>query len=195
MFPTETDILVVGAGPTGLTLATTLQQAGIRHVLIDKLSEGQNSSRAAVIHAHTLEALESISVADQLAERGIKLSTFSIRDRDRALVSLAFDTLASKHAYLLMLPQNVTERVLAARYLSLGGTIHRGITATTVNQSRDGVQVAVATQTGERLIRARYVVGADGMHSQVRAAAGIKFEGAAYPESFVLADVHMDWPL
>src|SRR5437588_7383 len=132
MFPTETDVLIVGAGPTGLTLAITLQQAGIRHVLIDKLSERQNTSRAAVIHAHTLEALDSIGVADQLAERGLKLSTFSIRDRDRALVSLAFDTLASKHAYLLMLPQDVTERVLSDRYVALGGTINRGLTATMV---------------------------------------------------------------
>src|SRR5215468_2845332 len=102
MLPTDTDVLIVGAGPTGLTLAIALQQAGVRHLLIDKLAEGQNTSRAAVIHAHTLEALEPLGVADQLAERGLKLSTFSIRDRDRALVSLAFDTLASKHAYLLM---------------------------------------------------------------------------------------------
>ena len=58
MFPSETDVLIVGAGPTGLSLAATLQQAGIRHVLIDKLAEGQNTSRAAVIHAHTLEVLE-----------------------------------------------------------------------------------------------------------------------------------------
>ena len=110
MFPSETDVLIVGAGPTGLSLAATLQQAGIRHVLIDKLAEGHNTSRAAVIHAHTLEVLESIGVADPLAARGLKLSTFRIRDRDRALLSLPFDTLASRHAYLLMLPQDVTEK-------------------------------------------------------------------------------------
>jgi 2-polyprenyl-6-methoxyphenol hydroxylase-like FAD-dependent oxidoreductase len=62
MLPTETDVLIIGAGPTGLALATTLQQAGIRHVLIDKLAEGQNTSRAAVIHAHTLDVLDSIEV-------------------------------------------------------------------------------------------------------------------------------------
>ena len=77
-------------------LAATLQQAGIRHVLIDKLAEGHNTSRAAVIHAHTLEVLKSIGVADQLAARELKLSTFRIRDRDRALLSLPFDTLRER---------------------------------------------------------------------------------------------------
>ena len=69
-FPTETDVLIVGAGPTGLSLAITLQQAGIRHVLIDKLAEGQNTSRAAVIHAHTLDVLETLGVTDQLPHAG-----------------------------------------------------------------------------------------------------------------------------
>jgi 2-polyprenyl-6-methoxyphenol hydroxylase-like FAD-dependent oxidoreductase len=195
MLPAETDVLIIGAGPTGLALAATLQQAGIRHVLIDKLAEGQNTSRAAVIHAHTLDVLDSIGVADRLTAQGLKLPTFSIRDRDRPLLSLPFDTLDSKHAYLLMLPQDVTEKTLADRLTALGGTIYRGVAATSVQQTADRVQVSVASQDGESAIRARYVVGADGMHSKVRAAADIEFEGAPYAESFVLADVHMDWPL
>jgi 2-polyprenyl-6-methoxyphenol hydroxylase-like FAD-dependent oxidoreductase len=195
MFPTETDVLIVGAGPTGIALAATLQQSGVPHLLIDKLAEGLSTSRAAVIHAHTLEVLESIGVADQLAARGLQLSTFRIRDRDRALLSLPFDTLASPHACLLMLPQDVTEKVLADRLTALGGVIHRGIAATLVKQSEAGAEVRVVSPAGEQTIRARYVVGADGMHSGVRAAAGIVYEGAAYPESFVLADVEMDWPL
>jgi 2-polyprenyl-6-methoxyphenol hydroxylase-like FAD-dependent oxidoreductase len=195
MLPTETDVLIVGAGPTGLALAIMLRQAGIRHVLIDKLAEGQNTSRAAVVHAHTLEVLETIGVAGELTDRGLKLSTFSVRDRDCALLSLPFDTLASKHAYLLMVPQNVTEKVLAERLRFVDGTIQRGVTATRLEQSKRGVRVTVSSPTGESMIQARYVVGADGMHSMVRAAAGIAFEGAAYAESFVLADVHMHWPL
>ena len=71
----------------------------------------------AVIHAHTLDVLDSIGVADSLATQGIKLSTFTIRDRD-----FPFDTLASKHAYLLMLPQDATEKTLADRLAALGGT-------------------------------------------------------------------------
>jgi 2-polyprenyl-6-methoxyphenol hydroxylase-like FAD-dependent oxidoreductase len=195
MLPQETDVLIVGAGPTGLSLAITLQQAGIRHMLIDKLAEGQNTSRAAVIHAHTLDVLESLGVTDQLAARGRKLSTFCIRDRDRALLSLPFDTLASKHAYLLMLPQDITEKVLAERLIALGGVVHRGVAATAVKQSAEGAQVSVSSQAGESTIRARYVVGADGMHSTVRAATGIAYEGAPYGESFALADIHMDWQL
>jgi 2-polyprenyl-6-methoxyphenol hydroxylase-like FAD-dependent oxidoreductase len=94
-----------------------------------------------------------------------------------------------------MLPQDVTEKTLADRLAALGGTIYRGVAATSVQQTADRVQVSVASQDGESAISARYVVGADGMHSKVRAAADIKFEGAPYSESFVLADVHMDWPL
>src|SRR5262245_7620133 len=170
MLPAETDVLIVGAGPTGLALAATLQQAGIRHVLVDKLAEGQDTSRAAVIHAHTLDVLESIGVADRLAQNGLKLSTFSIRDRDRSLLSLPFETLASKHAYLLMVPQDATERILADRLTALGGTIHRGVTATAISQGAGGAQVSVTSEAGESTIRARYVVGADGMHSKVRTA-------------------------
>jgi 2-polyprenyl-6-methoxyphenol hydroxylase-like FAD-dependent oxidoreductase len=164
-------------------------------VLIDKLAEGQNTSRAAVVHAHTLDMLERIGVADRLVERGLKIPTFRIRDRDRALLDLQFGSLASRHAYVLMVPQDVTETVLAERLIALGGTVHRGHAATQVTQSPDGVQVTVASPGGERTIRARYVVGGDGMHSVVREAAGIAFEGARYEESFVLADIHMDWAL
>jgi 2-polyprenyl-6-methoxyphenol hydroxylase-like FAD-dependent oxidoreductase len=195
MLASETDVLIIGAGPTGLSLAIALQQAGIAHLLIDKLASGQNTSRAAVIHAHTLEALEPLGVTDQLAARGLKLKHFRIRDRDRALLDLSFDRLNSRHPYLLMLPQDVTEAVLAERLAALGGTIHRGITATAVHQTDEAAQVTVMTAAGERTIRARYVVGGDGMHSTVRGATAIDYAGSRYAESFVLADVHMDWAM
>ena len=129
MLPDKTDVLIVGAGPTGLALAIALRQAGVDHLLVDKLAAGQNTSRAAVLHAHTLEMLEPLGVTDALVERGLKLTRFSIRDRDRALLGLSFDRLPSSHRYILMLPQDQTETVLTDRLTALGGAIHRNIAA------------------------------------------------------------------
>jgi 2-polyprenyl-6-methoxyphenol hydroxylase-like FAD-dependent oxidoreductase len=195
MLPASTDVLIVGAGPTGLTLAVALRQAGIDHLLVDRLPEGQNTSRAAVIHAHTLEALAPLGVVETLVDRGLRLERFALRDRGRPLMRLRFDGLPSAHRYILMIPQDETERVLAARLAALGGRVHRGVTATAVEQDEDGARVTLATPGGGRTVRARYVVGGDGMHSLVREAAGIAFDGEAFAGSFVLADVRIEWPL
>ena len=87
----EADVLVVGAGSTGLALATTIRQSGVKPVIVDKLACGQNTWRAAVIHAHTLEVLEPLGVCDRMLKQGVTLATFSIRDRDRVLVRLRCD--------------------------------------------------------------------------------------------------------
>lgn len=192
---TQTDILIIGAGPTGMALSIALHQAGVDHLLVDRLSEGQNTSRAGVIHAQTLDSLAALGVSEELVARGLKVGNFTVRDRDEALVRLRFDALPSKHPYLLMLPQNITEEVLAARIATLGGVIHRGVTATHVSQDGTGARITVNGPDGEQAISARYVVGADGMHSIVRKATGIEFEGGTYEDSFVLADVRLDWPL
>jgi 2-polyprenyl-6-methoxyphenol hydroxylase-like FAD-dependent oxidoreductase len=191
----QTEVLVIGAGPTGLALAATLQKAGLDHLAIDTLPERRNTSRAAVIHAHTLETLDSISVSEELVARGLKLENFAIRDRDRALLSLSFADLPSRYPFILMIPQQETETILAARLQALGSAVSRGVTATNVRQGSHSVEVATSSPEGQGLIRARYVVGADGMKSLVRTAAGIPFAGGAYGESFILADVEMEWPL
>ncbi|HVY04664.1 MAG TPA: FAD-dependent monooxygenase [Burkholderiales bacterium] len=190
----DTDVLIVGAGPTGLALATSLAQAGIACVIVDKLAAGLNTSRAAVIHAHTLEVLEQIGVAGKLVEAGLKLARFSVRDRDRLLLPLRFDRLPSRFPELLMLPQERTEGILSKAFEDAGGTVRRGHEVVDLAVGQDGV-LATIMASGERYaLRARHVVGADGMHSLVRRIAGIEFEGGGYEESFILADVEMDWP-
>lgn len=188
-----TDVLIVGAGPTGLALATTLLRSGINHVVVDKLPTGQNTSRAAVIHAHTLEILESLGVAERMVQEGLKLEKFSIRDRDQVLVRLHFDTLPTKYAFLLMLPQDHTENILAEALTSANGTVRWDCTVETLTDTPEGVDASVVSSEGTETIQARYVVGADGMHSLVRQTAGIRFSGTSYEESFVLADVEMTW--
>ena len=194
MLPSDTQVLIVGAGPTGLALATRLQKAGVDHLLVDALQGAQNTSRAAVVHAHTLEMLKTIDVVDAMEANGIEVSHFTVRDRDQALLDLSFDEIPSAFRHLLMLPQSSTEALLEARLGDLGGNIHRSVKALGATATRDGATVRVLTTEGEQAIHARYVVAADGMHSIIREAAGIDFRGEAYGESFVLADVRMDWP-
>jgi 2-polyprenyl-6-methoxyphenol hydroxylase-like FAD-dependent oxidoreductase len=184
----RTEVLVVGAGPTGLALAATLAARGVDHLLVDRAPDGAGTSRAAVVHAATLAALESIGAAGTLVERGVKVDRFAIRDRDRRLLGVPFDSLPGRYPYTLMAPQDVTEQVLRERLTQLGGSVGWGRELTAVTP--DGT----ATVGGET-IRARWVVGCDGMNSRVREHAGIEFAGSAYPQSFVLADVTLDWPL
>jgi len=195
MLPETTEVLIIGAGPTGMALSIALHQAGVDHLLIDKLAHGLQTSRAGVIHAQTLESLEPLGVTQRLSALSVKLEDFAIRDRDRALLKLDFSKLPSKHPYLMMLPQNLTEQVFGERIAALGGSIHREVEAVAVAQDRDGARVTVVENGQEKIISARYVVGADGMHSLVRKSTGIEFDGAAYDGSFVLADVRLDWPV
>ena len=184
----DADVLIVGAGPTGLTVAAALASAGIRTTVIDRLAEGTNTSRAAVVHARTLEVLEPLGVSGTLEGLGIRAQRFTIRDRDRVLVPIEFDRLPSRYPYTLMVSQAVTESVLLQRYTALGGRVMRPRTLVALRQ--DEGSATATLDNGERL-RARYVVGADGMHSAVRERAGIAFSGGNYGESFVLADVRV----
>lgn len=195
MLPVQTDVLIVGAGPTGLALATALQQAGVDHLLVDALERAQNTSRAGVVHPHTLEMLERIGVTAPLSAEGTTVTDFTVRDRDQPLLGISYAALPSAFRHMLLVPQSTTEAVLQAQLDSLGGDVHRGVAALGVTVDANGAAVHVKTAEGERTVLARYVVGADGMHSVIREAAGIAFQGAAYGESFVLADVCMDWPM
>lgn len=182
------DVLIVGAGPVGLTAAVVLEQLGHDVVVVDSQSEGANTSRAAVVHPHTLELLEPYGVTLALVDRGLHTPTFTIRDRDELLIGVPFSDLPTAYPYTLMISQADTEKFLLARLSELGGKVVRPATVTEVVQDADGV---TATFEDGKQIRARYLIGADGMHSLVRDQAGIGFTGGTYAESFTLADVRM----
>lgn len=188
--PARTEVAIVGAGPAGLALAVTLAASGIDFVVLDRLAEGANTSRAAVVHARTLEVLDELGASEELIARGVQVTRFAVRDGSRRLLTVPFEKLPTPHPYTLMVPQYETESVLLSRLRALGGDVHRPHEVTSVVQDDDGV--TLTTSTGQTL-RAAYAVGTDGMHSTVREAAGIGFTGSAYAESFVLADVVMDW--
>jgi 2-polyprenyl-6-methoxyphenol hydroxylase-like FAD-dependent oxidoreductase len=184
----DTDVLVIGAGPSGLTLAASLIKRGIATTIVDRQAAGANTSRAAVVNARTLEVLEGIDVATRLVKEGIQAPRFSIRDRARTLIPIDFSELPTDYPYALMVPQSTTEKLLLDRLVELGGSVIRPKTLASI--TTDDNSVTAALDDGD-VIRARYAVGADGVHSTVREQAGIGFQGGVYVESFALADVRL----
>lgn len=188
--PARTEVLVVGAGPVGLAVAASLAGNGHDVTVVDRQAAMAHTSRAAVVHARTLEMLERIGVSERLAGLGIHAAQFSIRDGDRELVPVRFDRLPTKYPYTLMVPQHITEQVLLDRLEDLGGRVYRPYVATGVCTTTDGAEVTLSS--GE-VVKAKYVVAADGMNSTIRDQAGLGYDGTdALSLSFTLADVQVD---
>jgi 2-polyprenyl-6-methoxyphenol hydroxylase-like FAD-dependent oxidoreductase len=186
---TTTDVLVVGAGPTGLTLGAALTGRGVKATVVDALPAGANTSRAVAVAARTLEVLEQVGASERMVDQGIHVHLFSMRDGDHQLIPIDFSGLPTKYPYTLTLSQADTERVLLDRLTALGGGVLRPKKLTGLANDTD---LVTATFDDGEEIAARYVVGADGMHSIVRDQVGIGFVGHEYPESFALADVRLD---
>ncbi|CAN5772249.1 NAD(P)/FAD-dependent oxidoreductase [soil metagenome] len=187
----DTDVLIVGAGPTGLTAAISLLSKGAAVTVVDRQPAGANTSRAAAVNARTLEVLDDFDVTRRMVKAGILAPRFTIRDHNRTLITTDFSVLPTQHPYTLLLSQADTEALLMERLFELGGSILRPVELISLRQHDEGV---TATFADGVTVHARYVVGADGMHSAVREQAGIDFRGSEYPQAFVLADVRLDGP-
>ncbi len=192
------DVLVVGAGPTGLMAAAVLAEAGADVRVIDQGDGFGEESRAAIVHVRTLETWDALGVtvaalAEGVAVRDVRVSAggrvlarFSLAGRGTGVEESAYD-----HA--LALPQSRTERLLGDALRVRGGAVMWGCTLIGLEQPGATVRAVVRGPDGSlREIEARYVVGADGARSAVRHAVGIEFEGSTYAPTAFLADVGLD---
>ena len=191
----QVDILIVGAGPVGLSLAAELRRRGVAALIVDSHPHAAQESRACVIHARTLEVLEPLGVTAELLTAGVKVPIFRIRDRDRALLTIDFSQIKSDYPFTLMYPQDRTERLLLGALERLGGRVERPAEVLGFGLRDEGVVATLRVDGQDTTVESRWLVGCDGMHSTVREQARIPFEGAAYEQGFVLADVGMKWPL
>jgi 2-polyprenyl-6-methoxyphenol hydroxylase-like FAD-dependent oxidoreductase len=182
----DVDVLVVGAGPTGLMLACELATAGVRVRLLERRAEQSNLTRAFAVHARTLELLDARGLADKLVPRGVPVR--AVAPVPGLAVSLT--DLPTRYGMILIAPQSGTERLLDERAGELGVEIVRGAEVTGLRQDADGVEVDAGGQT----YRASYVVGCDGAHSAIRGLSGIPFAGKQYDTHIMLADVRMPEP-
>lgn len=191
----DCDVLVVGAGPTGLTLASQLAAFGVRFRVIDSSPDRTSQSRALAVQPRSLEVLRSFGVADELVRQGNPAVELRVHAGGRSSRSQLFDIGLDDTAYpfLLFLSQARTEKVLIEHLRRRGASVERGTTLSSLHDDGDAVTCTLTTSDGATgSVRARYVVGCDGAHSTVRKLAGIPFLGAAYPQTFLLADVSVD---
>ncbi|MFR9775409.1 FAD-dependent monooxygenase [Micromonospora sp. MS34] len=189
------DVLVVGAGPTGLTLAAQLAALGVRVRLIDRAADRVHESRALAIQPRTLEVLAGLGATGELVAAGNTAVRLCLHARGRARSVPLFDLglKDTAYPYLLLLSQAETERILGEHVAAAGARVERGVELAGLDRSGDGVRATLRHADGRtEPVPARYVVGCDGAHSTVRRLAGIEFAGGAYPQTFVLADLDAD---
>lgn len=191
----DAEVLVVGAGPVGLALGCELLRRGVSCRLIDMLAEPVSYSKAAVVHARTMEIFGSLGIAEAAIERAKIIHGLSAYSDGKRVLHSIFDEIDSPFPNLYGISQRDTEQILSQRFVELGGTIERSLRLESFNQDDDGVVATLVRADGsQESLRTRWLVGCDGAHSSVRHALKLQFEGAPYEERISQTDVVVQWP-
>jgi len=190
----KVDVLVVGAGPTGLLLASELARRGVGVHLIERRTIPAEHSRALAVVPRTMEMMDQLGLANAFIAPSHKAKGICFYGRDqREAFRLSMNELPSEFPFFLLLPQTKTEMILMNHAQKAGVEIERGLGFLSMVQSGQGVLVTLERMDGTREeIDASYVVGCDGSGSVVRQAAGLELQGGGYDQSWLLADVVLD---
>jgi 2-polyprenyl-6-methoxyphenol hydroxylase-like FAD-dependent oxidoreductase len=188
------DVLVVGAGPTGMSAAITLRRFGVAVRIIDRQSEPALVSKALVLWSATLETLQGMGVIGDFQAAGRRLHTVRIGDGARQVAELAVgDGIDSAFPFPVLLSQARTENILRQRLAALGVEVERGLELVDLEQDAEGVTVSLRRADGStEACRVRFLVGSDGADSAVRQVLGVAFEGLTGPQTILQGDVHID---
>lgn len=198
------DVLITGAGPTGLTAATLLARYGVDFRIIDKNATAAERSKALGVQARTLELWDKLGLAEGAVERGQPLKALNLITKNtmsrggKPFMAFGRDGKeVSPYPYLLIHEQNKTERMLLNDLAEQSGPkgaygVERNTEVVSAEQSAHDVTVTLRHEDGaERVVRARYLIAADGASSFVRKALGLEFGGATYADPLFVADVEM----
>lgn len=188
------DALVVGAGPTGLTMACELLRRGLAVRVIDAAAAASVHSKALVIQVRTLEVFERMGIVAAIKAAAQPMLRMNVMGRDQPLATVAIDHLPGRFPAPVVLEQSATEAVLEARLNQLGGRVERGARLLAYREEADGVTATIAGPGGDSTISAAWLLGCDGAHSAVRRLAGVPFDGTQYHDTFDQADLHLRWP-
>ncbi|MEC9369620.1 MAG: NAD(P)/FAD-dependent oxidoreductase, partial [Pseudomonadota bacterium] len=187
-------ILVVGAGPAGLTAAIELRRRGFAPRIIEQDKGPHVESRAIAINPRSLDILQPSGATSRLLKRGIKLTATNIHGPRGVMIRLDLKNMPHKRRYMLALPQADTEKVLIE---TLGGRrmIEWNTRLVALKRGKNGNSATVMKAGRKRVIKADIVIGADGAHSTTRKQLGIGFAGAAYEHDWSLADIRVSGPM
>lgn len=191
--PPTADVLIVGAGPSGLTAAVLLAMHDVSFRIVDRKATFSENSRAVGIQARSLEVFEQMGIVEAFLARGRKAAGVDIHTeaRVRRVDLFGDDTAETLYPFVLLLEQSETERILGERLRSLGHRVAWETEAVGVeDRGRDRVEVTIRTAEGRReTISTRWLVAADGASSFVRDEVGMPFTGGTYEQRFTVADV------
>lgn len=190
---TQVDVLIAGAGPTGLTLACDLLRRGLSVQLVDANTEAASNSRAVAMHARTLEMLEPLGVTKELLPLGKTLHGVTVFAEGEPIARADFEELDSTYKLVLSVPQTDTEACLTRALEALGGKVDRGVKLAGFRQDGTGVTCELVRGENKETVRAAWLVGCDGAQSVVRKKLELAFEEGTHDDDFVLADLKITW--
>ncbi|HSH53641.1 MAG TPA: FAD-dependent monooxygenase [Methylotenera sp.] len=194
---THTDVVIVGAGPTGLSLACQLIRYGIDFVIIDSKEDVTPYSKALGVHARTLEIYEQLGIAEQAVAQGTIAGKLRLVYANKIRGELNLSNIGegmSQYPYMLVLEQSKNEQLLYDYLQTHGKDVLWQTTLDSLSQTDTEVTAQVTHARGNTsVIKAKYLVGCDGPKSPVRHGLGLSFEGSTFERLFYVADVHIDW--
>ena len=190
----QPEVLIIGAGPVGLTAALELKRRGFHPRVIDKSSGPAGQSRALAVNPRSLEILTPSGVTEKLLASGNKLLRSFIVEGGRTIFTLRMERLKHAHPYMLIVPQSTTEMVLIDRLEELGVEIEWQTELMELTIDDGAVTAVIAKDDDVFYATPTYLIGADGAHSMTRQFAGFAFSGTSYPIVFALADIHYQQP-
>lgn len=191
--PSSADVLIVGAGPTGLTLACELARRGVDCVVIDKAAGPSTVTKASAVTPRTLEIFEAIGVIDEALRLGVKVHGIAFHAEGKRIVHASFDELDAPYPFTLNLGQVLTERILGKLLSDLGKSVRWQAELISFEEGGNEVVAKVSAGGAAHELGAQYLVGCDGAHSTVRRKLGLELKGKTYPEDSIIGDMYVDW--